>query len=174
LLIISHVLTGFVCMSPIENEQMDVNFKLRPEAIDIVVADDKEQILEAVAARFAAVYGVDQIPVLDSLQEREALGSTGFGRGVAIPHARSDNVNRPVAVLLKLEHAVDFGSADGMDVDLVFGLLSPVNAGAGHLHALAAISRLVRDDNVHLALSEAQSAEAIYALLSNVSDRDVA
>jgi len=112
--------------------------------------------------------------VLESLEEREALGSTGFGRGVAIPHARADSVSRPVAVMFKLEQPVDFGSADGMDVDLVFGLLSPVNAGVGHLHALAAISRLVRNDSVHQALTEAQSAEAIYAHLSNVSDRDVA
>ncbi len=153
---------------------MDVNFRLHPEAIDIVSADNRTQILEQVSARFADVYGVDHAEVLESLEEREALGSTGFGRGVAIPHARSDKVNRPVAVLLKLEHAVDFGSADGMDVDLVFGLLSPVNAGVGHLHALAAISRLVRDDSVHQALTEAQSAEAIYAHLSNASDRDVA
>jgi PTS system nitrogen regulatory IIA component len=153
---------------------MDVNFRLRPEAIDIVSASNKAQILETVADRFAAVYGVDRTEVLESLEEREALGSTGFGRGVAIPHARSESVNRPVAVLLKLEHAADFGSADGMDVDLVFGLLSPVNAGVGHLHALAAISRLVRDEATHQALTEAQSAEAIYAHLSNASDRDVA
>ena len=153
---------------------MDANFKILPEAVALVSARTKSAILEAVADRFAAVYAVDRDLVLESLQEREALGSTGFGRGVAIPHARSDMVNRPVAVLLKLEQPVDFSSSDAMDVGLVFGLLSPVNAGVSHLHALAAISRIVRDEATHDAISEARDAEAIYALLTNVTDRDVA
>ncbi|MCB2084338.1 MAG: PTS sugar transporter subunit IIA, partial [Sphingomonadaceae bacterium] len=111
---------------------------------------------------------------LESLQERESLGSTGFGRGVAIPHARIDGVPRPVAVLMRLDNAVDFAAADGMPVDLVFGLLSPQNAGASHLHALAAISRLVRDEAMHQAMADASDPEALYALLTNVSDRDAA
>lgn len=153
---------------------MDANFRILPDAVGIVEADSKQDILAAVSSRFAQVYGVDRISVLESLEEREALGSTGFGRGVAIPHARIEGINRPVAILLKLTEAVDFGSADGMDVDLVFGLLSPVNAGVSHLHALAAISRIVRDENTHSAINEAQNAETIYALLTNATDRDVA
>lgn len=153
---------------------MDAYFKLLPEAVAAIRAGNKAAILAATADRFAAVYGVDRDTVLESLEEREALGSTGFGRGVAIPHARIDTINRPVAVLLRLESPVDFGAADGMDVDLVFGLLSPSNAGVSHLHALAAISRLVRDDEMHHALSEAQDSEALFALLTNSSDRDVA
>jgi PTS system nitrogen regulatory IIA component len=93
---------------------------------------------------------------------------------VAIPHARIEGLKRPVAALLKLEHAVDFAAADDLPVDLVFGLLSPADAGATHLHALAAISRLVRDETMHEALVEATDAEALYALLTNATDRDAA
>jgi PTS system nitrogen regulatory IIA component len=108
------------------------------------------------------------------LQEREALGSTGFGRGVALPHARIDGLGRPVAALLKLAAPVDFGAADKMPVDLVIGLLSPINAGAAHLQSLAALSRMVRDDVMHRALSEAEDTETLYALLTNAADRDAA
>ena len=96
------------------------------------------------------------------------------GRGVAIPHARIPDLNRPVAVFVRLEAPVAFDAADGMAVDLVFGLLSPEQAGAAHLHALAAISRMMRDEQMHTALSEAPGAEALYALLANVIDRDAA
>jgi nitrogen PTS system EIIA component len=93
---------------------------------------------------------------------------------VAIPHARIPELNRPVAAFLRLATPVAFDAADGMPVDLVFGLLSPEGAGAAHLHALAAISRMMRDDKMHAALGEAGTAEAIYALLANSIDRDAA
>jgi PTS system nitrogen regulatory IIA component len=112
--------------------------------------------------------------VLERVTEREALGSTGFGRGVAIPHARIPQLGRPVAAFLRLEAPVAFEAADGMPVDLIFGLLSPEHAGAAHLHALAAISRMMRNDAMHSALSQAPSDEALYGLLSNVIDRDAA
>jgi len=102
------------------------------------------------------------------------LGSTGFGRGVAIPHARIPGLQRPVAVFLRLDVPVDFNAADGLPVDVVFGLLSPEAAGATHLQALASISRLMRDDAMHQAIARAPGAEAIYGLLSNVVDRDAA
>lgn len=153
---------------------MDAIYTLLPDAVAVVRADGKRDILDALAARFARAYDLDVTTVLDSLDEREKLGSTGFGRGVAIPHARMAGLKRPVAALLKLEHAVDFAAADDMPVDLVFGLLSPADAGATHLHALAAISRLVRDEAMHEALAEASDAEALYALLTNATDRDAA
>ena len=153
---------------------MNVDFKLLPEAIWIAPAPGKRAILEALADRFAQVYGLDRAIVFEGLEEREALGSTGFGRGVALPHARIEGINRPVAALLRLESPVDFAAADGMPVDLVIGLLSPVNSGVTHLHALAAISRLVRDDEMHRAMVDAGDAEALYALLTNATDRDAA
>ena len=93
---------------------------------------------------------------------------------MAIPHARFPGLQRPVAALLKLRHPADFASADGLPVDIVVGLLSPENSGATHLHALAAISRLMRDERVHEALSDAPDAEALYGLLTNATDRDAA
>jgi len=149
-------------------------FSIKPEAVAIVDAADKHAILQRLSQAFAASYGLDREQVLDALEDRERLGSTGFGRGVAIPHARIAGLQRPVAALLKLPQPVDFASADGLPVDLVFGLLSPENSGAAHLHALAAISRLMRDERVHEALSDAPDAEALYGLLTNVTDRDAA
>lgn len=149
-------------------------FTLLPEAVATVRLDSKPAILAALAARFGAVYELDAGVVLERMAEREALGSTGFGRGVAIPHARIPDLGRPVAAFLRLEAPVAFDAADAMPVDLVFGLLSPEHAGAVHLHALAAISRMMRNDAMHSALSQAPSDEALYGLLSNVIDRDAA
>jgi PTS system nitrogen regulatory IIA component len=153
---------------------MTALYTLLPEAVGIVRVDTKAAILDRLAARFAEVYGLDHAAVLDRITEREQLGSTGFGRGVAIPHARVDGLNRPVAVFLRLEAPVDFDAADGVPVDFVFGLLSPAAAGAAHLHALAAISRIMRDERMHEALIRAPNAEALYGLLHNVNDRDAA
>mgnify|MGYP001766229161 CR=1 FL=1 len=149
-------------------------YVILPEAVETVRLDSKAAILGRLADRFARVYGLDRDSVLDRILDRERLGSTGFGRGVAIPHARVDGVSRPVAVFLRLEEPVDFDAADGIPVDLVFGLLSPENAGAAHLHALAAISRMMRDERMHDALASSPDAEAVFGLLTNVDDRDAA
>lgn len=153
---------------------MTALFTLLPEAVGTIDAADKPAILQQLAIRFAAVYGLDESLVRERIEEREKLGSTGFGRGVAIPHARITGLTRPVAVFLRLDAPVTFDAADGLPVDLVFGLLSPDQAGAAHLHALAAISRMMRDERMHQALSEAPGAEALYGLLCNVLDRDAA
>ena len=153
---------------------MNANFQFLPEAVALVRLDSKQDVLAQVASMFGLAYGIDSAAVLDGIEERERLGSTGFGGGVAIPHARFNSVTRPSAVLLRLAHPVEYDAADGMPVELVFGLLSPENAGATHLHALAAISRLVRDESVHEALLEAPDAEALYALFSNQIETDAA
>ncbi|KPF54173.1 PTS system nitrogen regulatory IIA component [Novosphingobium capsulatum] len=153
---------------------MTALFSIDPQAVRVVRAESKAQILDMLAACFASVYRLDRAQVQERIEERESLGSTGFGRGVAIPHARLDGLSRPVAVFLRLEEPVDFASADGMPVDCVFGLLSPEQAGAVHLQALAAISRLMRDDRMHQRLTSAPDADALYAVLVNVIDRDAA
>ena len=149
-------------------------FSLLPESVGVIRAGTKHEILVQLAQRFASVYELDAGDVLERLEEREALGSTGFGRGVALPHARVPGLKRPVAALLRLKDPVDFAAADALPVDLVFGLLSPENAGVTHLHALAAISRVVRDESTHEALMEARDAQTLYALLANATDRDAA
>ncbi len=146
-------------------------YSIRPESVAIIDEADKPEILERLSQIFAQSWNLDAGQVLEQLEERERLGSTGFGRGVAIPHARIAGLSRPVAALIKLRQPADFAAADGLPVDIVFGLLSPENSGATHLHALAAISRLMRDERVHDALSEAPDEEAIYGLLTNAADR---
>jgi PTS system nitrogen regulatory IIA component len=153
---------------------MDFIYSLHPQAVAIIEADSKRAILEQLANRFATVYDLDQVDVLERIEEREKLGSTGFGRGMAIPHARVPDLVRPVAAFLRLQDPVDFDAADGMPVEMVFGLLSPENAGAVHLQALAAISRLARNEAIRDVLLHANDAEALYALLNNVTDRDAA
>lgn len=159
--------------------QMDVNIAVRPEAVALARLDNgaplsKDGILSQLSLVFGRVYGLDATSVLEGLEQREALGSTGFGQGLAIPHCRSADVKRPSLVLLKLDAPCDFAAADAMPVSLVFGLVSPENAGATHLHALAAISRLLRDEAMRQALLEADDAEALYALLTNQFLRDAA
>ena len=149
-------------------------FLLEPDAVVTVRAADKSQVLGALADRFAAVYGLDRGEVLERIEERERLGSTGFGRGVASPHARIAGVTEPVAAFLRLDAPVAFEAADALPVGLVFGLLSPEQGGAAHLQALAAISRLMRDERMRAKLESAPNAEAIYGLLCNVIDRDAA
>lgn len=149
-------------------------FSLAPEAVITLDADSKDIILDRLAARFASVYGLDHQAVLARITEREQLGSTGFGRRIAIPHARMAGLTRPVAVFMRLASPVEFEAADGVPIDLVFGLLSPEGAGATHLHALAAISRMMRGERMHEALLAAPGTEALYSLLSNVIDRDAA
>ncbi|CAM4143493.1 Nitrogen regulatory protein [Novosphingobium lubricantis] len=153
---------------------MSALFSLDLQAVRIIRATTKQQILSDLSRCFAEVYALDPETVIDGIEEREKLGSTGFGRGVAIPHARIDGLERPVAAFLRLEEPVEFAAADGMPVDCVFGLLSPTRAGATHLQALAAISRLMRDERMHARLVSAPNAEAIYSLLVNVIDRDAA
>jgi nitrogen PTS system EIIA component len=153
---------------------MTALFSLIPEAVGTIRADSKSAILQQLTARFSSVYGLDSGQILERISEREQLGSTGFGRGVAIPHARIAGISRPVACFLRLEVPVAYQSADDLPVDMIFGLLSPENAGAAHLHALAAISRLMRDDAMHSSLSQAPDNEALFGLLSNVIDRDAA
>ncbi|MEM6492768.1 MAG: PTS sugar transporter subunit IIA [Pseudomonadota bacterium] len=160
---------------------MDVNIAMRPEAVVLARFENnvspnsfKVQILERLSEIFSEVYNLNAADILDGLQQREVLGSTGFGQGVAIPHCRNAAVKRPSMALLKLENPCDFQSADAVPVTLVFGLVSPENAGASHLHALAAISRLLRDEAMLQALFGADDAEALFALLTNQFLRDAA
>lgn len=153
---------------------MNVNITVLPEAVAFARLETSQDILRELAAMYASVYGLDADAVFEGLEQREALGSTGFGRGVAIPHCRSTAVKRPTMTLLKLEQPVDFKAADAIPVSLIFGLVSPENAGATHLHALAAISRLVRDEATLNVLLDAPDAEAVFAVLTNQFLRDAA
>ena len=153
---------------------MDINIVMQPDAVASARLDGKTQVLGKISEMFGRFYGLDTDEVLEGLELRETLGSTGFGHGVAIPHCRSSSVKRPTMVLLRLDQPVDFGAADREPVSLVFGLVSPENAGATHLHALAAISRFARDDAMVQAIEDAPDADAMFALLTNQFLRDAA
>lgn len=153
---------------------MDVNLALSPQAILFDRIDSKAKVLAALAELLAGAYGLDRIEVLENLEAREALGSTGFGRGVAIPHCRSKDIRRPSLALIRLEAPIDFAAADSRSVTLVCGLVSPENAGATHLHALAAISRLTRDEAKLQMLADAPTTEAAYTLLTTQFEQDAA
>ena len=153
---------------------MDVNIRVVPEAIIMADVENRHAVIDTLSNLYADVYGLDSDAIAEGLEQREALGSTGFGRGVAIPHCRSVDVKRPTMALVKLANQVDFNAADAIPVSLVFGLVSPENAGATHLHALAAISRVIRDDAMLHSLLGAPDAEALFAVLTNQFLRDAA
>jgi nitrogen PTS system EIIA component len=119
-------------------------------------------------------YGVGAAKAVEGLVERERLGSTGFGAGVAIPHARLQGLDHVVGLFLQLEKPIDFKAVDDLPVDLVFCLLSPADAGSLHLKALAQVSRWMRDNSFVAKLRGAGSAEAIYALFAALESRDAA
>ena len=118
--------------------------------------------------------GLDARHVADRLAEREKLGTTGFGGGFAMPHARIEGLSRVTGFFVLLARPVDFSAIDDLPIDLVFALLSPADAGARHLKALAHVSRAFRDRDVRARLRGAQSRDALYALLSEIDARDAA
>lgn len=119
-------------------------------------------MIAEVAAR---TLDIDATEALDALMAREVIGSTGVGRGVAIPHARIAGLNSVHAVAARLEKPIEFDAMDGEPVDLLVALFAPPEAGSEHLRALARVSRMLRQDDVRQQLRAAQSADAIMALL---------
>lgn len=153
----------------------DLSDLLAPEAVLAdVTASNKKTLFQQLGAVAAQAYGLDARQVAERLGEREKLGSTGFGSGIAIPHGRIEGLDHVVAVFAQLEQPVDFAAVDDLPVDLVFMLLSPVGAGADHLKALASVSRRLRDRNFAAKLRGAGSPDALFALLAGVEARDAA
>ncbi len=135
-------------------------------------ATSKKQLFQEIAARAANVYGLDPRAVFEALLERERLGGTGMGRGVAAPHARLHELEGIRAVFAQLEKPIDFDAVDDLPVDLVFVLLAPEDAGADHLRALARVSRILRDPGVCAKLRSCADESALYAVLTeNLSSR---
>lgn len=127
----------------------------------------KRQALQELARRAAAITGRDEHRIFETLWEREQLGSTGIGGGTAVPHGRLPGLTRPIALFARLEKPLDFDAIDGRPVDLIFVLLTPADAGADHLKALARISRLLRNQAICSKLRGTEGADAIYALLTD-------
>jgi nitrogen PTS system EIIA component len=141
---------------------------LTPQAVmPALKVNSKKQALQELAARAAALCGRSEREVLDVLAQRERLGSTGIGNGIAIPHGKLPKLERLFGVFARLDRPVDFEALDGQPVDLLFLLLAPEAAGADHLKALARVARLLRDPEVARKLRESRDAEAIYAVLTS-------
>jgi len=130
-----------------------------------VKASGKKALLAELASRAATVFKLDERRLFDRLLERERLGSTGIGGGIAIPHGRLGTLDKPRGLFARLVHPVDFDSIDERPVDIVFLLVAPEGAGADHLKALARVSRLLRDRSLVEKLRATESADALYALL---------
>jgi len=138
-----------------------------PDAvIPALKVNGKKQALQELAARAAQISGQSERTIFETLLQREKLGSTGVGNGIAIPHGKLPKLNKLFGLFARLERPVDFEALDGQAVDLVFLLLAPEGAGADHLKALARVARLLRDPDVARKLRESRDADAIYAVLA--------
>lgn len=139
-----------------------------------VSVNSKRQALQVVADAVARNLKLDSGEVLQALLEREKLGSTGVGLGVAVPHAALKGLDRMYGVFVRLETPVDYEAIDDMPVDLVFALLAPEDAGTEHLRALAKVSRLLRQKDLREQLRAIDNPDAIYALLTGMADSNAA
>jgi nitrogen PTS system EIIA component len=131
-----------------------------------VKAQNKKQLLQELAQALSSLVAIDARIIFDSLLQREKLGSTGLGQGIAIPHGRLPSITRVYGVFARLVNPVPFDSVDGEPVDLVFALISPEQAGADHLTALARVSRLFRDSATLRKLRGTETIDGIYAILT--------
>ncbi len=146
---------------------MEINELISAESvIPNLRASSKKQALQDLARRAGDITGLHERAIFDVLMERERLGTTGVGNGIAIPHGKMANLDRLYGLFARLEHSVDFQSIDEQPVDLIFLLLAPESAGADHLKALARVSRLLRDGSVCEKLRGTNDAEALFALLT--------
>jgi PTS system nitrogen regulatory IIA component len=134
--------------------------------IPALKVNGKKQALQEIAAKAAVLTGQSERAILEILLQREKLGSTGVGNGVAIPHGKLAKLANVFGLFARLERPVDFEALDGQPVDLIFLLLAPEGAGADHLKALARIARLLRDQDVAKKLRASRDAQAIYSVLA--------
>ena len=126
----------------------------------------KKQVLVELSAKAAELSGQNERAILEILQQREKLGSTGVRNGIAIPHGKLPKLTRMFGMFARLDRAIDFEALDGQPVDLAFLLLAPEGAGADHLKALARVARLLRDQDTANKLRAARDAQALYAVLA--------
>ncbi len=146
---------------------MDLSDLILPgSVIPSMRANSKKQAIQELAAKGAEVTGLDERQIFDTLLQREKLGSTGVGGGIAIPHGKLPGLDRIHAVFARVPKPVEFDALDDQPVDLLFLLLAPENAGADHLKALARIARILREPGVAARLRAAADPTALYAVLT--------
>jgi PTS system nitrogen regulatory IIA component len=140
---------------------------LVPQAVvPALRVSSKKQALQELATRAAALSGQNEREVFEVLMQRERLGSTGIGSGIAIPHGKLAKLDRLYGAFARLERPIDFEALDGLPVDLIFLLIAPESAGADHLKALATIARKLRNPNLAAQLRATRDASAIYSMMT--------
>jgi PTS system nitrogen regulatory IIA component len=147
---------------------MDMSTLLDPAALRVLgAATSKKRLFQTLGDAARGVYGLNTDLAIEALQERESLGPTGVGHGVALPHARLDNLDRVVGVFVRLMKPLDYGSVDKLPVDLVFALFAPRSAGVDHLKALAYVSRTLRNPDICKKLRANDDPAKLYAILNS-------
>jgi nitrogen PTS system EIIA component len=141
------------------------NLLTADQVITGIKAGNKKQLLQELSTHMAAFTGLGERAVYETLLQRERLGSTGIGKGIAIPHGRIPGLTKLVGLFARLARPVDFDAQDGEAVDLVFVLLAPEDAGADHLQALARIARLLRVPNIAQTLRQTEDRDALFSIL---------
>jgi nitrogen PTS system EIIA component len=146
---------------------MELSKLLMPGAVRIVGQfTSKKRLFQELGEIAAQAYGLNAAVAIDGLQERESLGPTGVGHGIALPHARLEDLSKIVGVFIRLEKPLDYDSVDRQPVDLVFGLFAPKDSGVDHLKALALVSRTMRDAAVVAKLRANSDAAKLHAILT--------
>jgi PTS system nitrogen regulatory IIA component len=146
---------------------MSLNELLTPDAVIASLrVNGKKQALQELSDRAAEVSGLPAREIFDSILQRERLGPTGVGDGIAIPHGKLAKCRRIFGVFARLERPIDFEALDGLPVDLIFLLIAPESAGADHLKALATIARKLRNPNLAAQLRATRDASAIYSMMT--------
>jgi nitrogen PTS system EIIA component len=154
---------------------MELADLLKPEAIRVNgIVKSKKRLFQDLAELVAKVHGIPADEAVDALQERETLGPTGVGHGVALPHARLEGLKQVVGVFIRLEKPMEYGSVDRAPVDLVFALFAPRDAGVEHLKALALVSRRLRDAGLCAKLRANDEPDTLYAILTSNPDTKAA
>ena len=154
---------------------MELADLLNPGAIRVCNAvKSKKRLFQDLAEAAAAAHNIDEAMAIEALQERESLGPTGVGHGVALPHARIDGIDRVRGVFIRLDRPLDYGSVDRAPVDLVFALFAPLDAGVEHLKALARVSRTLRDSAICAKLRANEDTDKLFAILCEQPDSQAA
>lgn len=146
---------------------MQISDILSPQAVKTIVgSSSKKRLFQDIGDLAEAALGIPSARAVEALVERESLGPTGVGHGVALPHARLSEIERVQGVFLRLDKPVEFGSVDRKPVDLVFALFAPEDAGVEHLKALAVVSRTLKDQAVRTKLRANSDALTLHAVLT--------
>jgi PTS system nitrogen regulatory IIA component len=154
---------------------MQLNTILKAEAVKTIAAcTSKKRLFHDLGELAEACYGVPSTRVIDALIEREGLGPTGVGQGVALPHARLAEAGEVCGLFLRLEKPLNFDAVDRQPVDLVFALIAPENAGVDHLKALALVSRTLRDTSVCAKLRANSDPSTLYTILTEMQSSQAA